>query len=724
MSISHITHGERDLRNAIELKKKIAEISTEYFFLYLHNKPIEWTKGAQEKLLQTAQTTGAGMIYSDRYKIINGEIKPYPVNNYQPGSLRDDFDFGGVMLYKTSIAQKAVAQIDENYQYAALYALRLQVFHLSEIIHVPEFLYTEPEIPVNNLFAYVDPKNRAVQIEMERACTEYLKMTGAYLPPVFQKVDLSEGHFPVEASVVIPVRNREKTIEQAVRSALAQKTSFPFNILVIDNHSTDRTTEILQRLAAEESRVIHLIPQATDSGIGGCWNLAINDLHCGRFAVQLDSDDLYIDKNVLQKIVNAFYEQQCPMIIGSYRMVNFQLEEIPPGLIDHREWTLENGRNNALRINGLGAPRAFYTPVIREIQFPNVSYGEDYAVGLAISRRYTIGRIYEALYLCRRWEDNSDANPDITRLNAYNQYKDRVRTMELLTRISLPSLASVKTHTFDFQGYKIKMQFNPVRVRSANANVDPTALKERKCVLCAENRPPEQKGINFLHYTILLNPYPIFPVHLTIVEQHHVPQSIRGRLPDFFRLSDLLPDFTLLYNGPKSGASLPDHFHFQAGNKGFLPVEQDVYSFPGKKCLQSEADGKVYCMENYGRQCIVLESAQEAWLLHKFDSLLEIMQRIQPQETEPMMNLITWKNKDLRQLVIFPRRQHRPQQFYAGGDQQILVSPGVVDFGGALIVVREEDFEKIDADLLQNIYAQLTYSDDEMQILLNQLIQS
>jgi hypothetical protein len=295
--------------------------------------------------------------------------------------------------------------------------------------------------------------------------------------------------------------------------------------------------------------------------------------------------------------------------------------------------------------------------------------------------------------------------------------------MELLTRISMPSLTSVKTHTFDFQGYKINVQFNPARVRSANANVDPAALRERKCVLCAENRPSDQKGINLLHYTILLNPYPIFPVHLTIVEQHHVLQTIRGRLPDFFRLSDLLPDFTLLYNGPKSGASLPDHFHFQAGNKGFLPVEQDVYFFPGKKCLQNEADGKVYYMENYGRQSIVLESTQEAWLLHKFDALLAIMQSIQPQEMEPMMNLITWKDKDLRQLVIFPRRQHRPQQFYADGDQQILVSPGVVDFGGTLIVVREEDFEKMDAELLQNIYAQLTYSDEEMQMLLNQIVQ-
>ena len=155
------------------------------------------------------------------------------------------------------------------------------------------------------------------------------------------------------------------------------------------------------------------------------------DEHCGRFAIQLDSDDLYINHHVLQRIVDTFHEHQCAMVIGSYKMVNFKLEEIPPGIIDHKEWTPDNGRNNALRVNGLGAPRAFYTPLLRQIRIPNVSYGEDYATALAISREY---RIYEPLYLCRRWEGNSDADLNIQRVNANNYYKDKIRMIEILAR--------------------------------------------------------------------------------------------------------------------------------------------------------------------------------------------------------------------------------------------------------------------------------------------------
>jgi hypothetical protein len=435
--VSHLHNGVHDLRKSEIIFRIINELTTDYVFIYLHSGSIEWSKYGHERMLQVAQATRAGMVYSDRYRNKDGKTEACPVLDYQEGSLRDDFDFGAVLLYKTSVLQQAVSLIKANYLYASLYALRLEVSRIAKIVHINEYLYTEnpSSFPQRqSAFDYVDPKNRAVQIEMEAACTSYLKNIGAYLKPEFKEVNLYETVFPVEASVIIPVKNREKTIEGAVQSALMQQTDFSFNILVVDNHSTDRTTAILQKIASEEKRLIHLIPSRNDLGIGGCWNEAVMHPQCGKFAVQLDSDDLYSNTQTLATIVRAFYEQNTAMVIGSYRMVNFDLEEVPPGIIDHREWTPENGRNNALRINGLGAPRAFYTPLLREIKLPNTSYGEDYAVGLAISRNYRIGRIYEPLYLCRRWEDNSDANPDIHRLNAYNHYKDSLRTQELWAR--------------------------------------------------------------------------------------------------------------------------------------------------------------------------------------------------------------------------------------------------------------------------------------------------
>jgi glycosyltransferase involved in cell wall biosynthesis len=319
-----------------------------------------------------------------------------------------------------------------------MYDLRLKLSLQGEIMRLAEFLYTEVEMDTrasgDKMFDYVNPANRAVQIEMEKACTQYLKDAGAYLEPKFEDIDFTECDFPVEASVIIPVRNRVRTIADAVKSVLMQKTSFPFNLIVVDNLSTDGTTEILKELAATDDRLVHIIPEREDLGIGGCWNRAIMDARCGKFAVQLDSDDLYIDENTLQKVVDAFYEQKCGAVIGSYKIVNFQLEMLPPGIIDHREWTPDNGRNNGLRINGFGAPRAFYTPMLRSIKLPNTSYGEDYAVVLSISRKYQIGRIYEPLYLCRRWEDNSDGNLSIEKENSNNLFKDRVRTIEFLAR--------------------------------------------------------------------------------------------------------------------------------------------------------------------------------------------------------------------------------------------------------------------------------------------------
>lgn len=427
--------------NTQTLRQIAREATHEYLLLYTGTSVAEFSPEGLGRMIQAAGMSRADLLYPDYYKIEKGHLSPHPTIEYQEGSLRDDFDFGPLLLFRTESFCKAVAQMDTEYQYAALYDLRLKIAGAGRIVHLPEFIYsvgeTDFRLSGEKQFDYVDPKNRQVQIEMEAVCTNWLKSAGAWLAPEFEDIDFNVSGFPVEASVVIPVKDRVGTISDAVHSALSQQTGFPFNIIVVDNHSQDGTTEILQELCRQHTSLIHHIPTLPHLGIGGCWNAAILSPDCGKFTVQLDSDDLYNGPEVLQTIVRTFYEQQCAMVIGSYRMVNFKLEEIPPGLINHREWTPENGRNNALRINGLGAPRAFYTPILRQIKFPDVSYGEDYAVALAISRRYRIGRIYDPLYLCRRWEGNSDAALDIGHLNTYNFYKDKIRTLELSCRIAM-----------------------------------------------------------------------------------------------------------------------------------------------------------------------------------------------------------------------------------------------------------------------------------------------
>jgi hypothetical protein len=391
-----------------------------------------------ERLSKIAADTEAGMVYSDYYQVADGVRSAHPVIDYQEGSLRDDFNFGSVLFYNSKRLRKAVDKMKEDYQFAGLYDLRLKVSRKAELVHINEYLYSEIEFDTRKSgekqFDYVDPKNRAVQIEMEAACTAHLKKIDAYLKPEFTKIEFNESNFPVEASVIIPVRNRVKTVDDAIRSVLSQKANFAFNLIVVDNFSNDGTSEIIAEIAKTDSRLIHIIPERNDLGIGGCWNAGVDSELCGKFAIQLDSDDIYQDENTLQKIVDAFYEQNCAMVIGSYTMTNFAMETIPPGLIDHKEWTPENGRNNALRINGLGAPRAFYTPVLREIKVPNTSYGEDYALGLRISREYQIGRIYDSVYMCRRWDENSDASLDVVKMNGHNLYKDKIRTIELKAR--------------------------------------------------------------------------------------------------------------------------------------------------------------------------------------------------------------------------------------------------------------------------------------------------
>ena len=419
--------------------KVIAERASSDYVL-LVTKPVEINLGSYtlERFLKIAQDTQAGMLYSNYYEAKKNKTEPHPTIDYQLGSIRDDFDFGSILFINTKALKNAVSIMKDDYSFSGLYNLRLNISLSYPILRIPEYLYTSSEHDQRSSgekqFDYVNPNNRSTQIELEKVATDHLKKINAFLKPVFKNVDLIKKSFDTEASVIIPVKNRIKTIGDAVKSALKQKTDFSFNIIVVDNHSTDGTTELLKTLSAKHEQLIHIVPSREDLLIGGCWNEAVNNTACGKFSVQLDSDDVYYNENSLQTIVDKFYLEKCAMVIGSYILTDFSLNHIPPGLIDHKEWSEVNGPNNALRINGFGAPRAFYTPLLREIIIPNVSYGEDYYLGITISREYKVGRIYEPIYFCRRWEENTDSVLDINKLNLNNLYKDRLRTFEILTR--------------------------------------------------------------------------------------------------------------------------------------------------------------------------------------------------------------------------------------------------------------------------------------------------
>lgn len=442
--VNDITIVETSMRDSDAVRMMADVAKARYTLFYLKGQHIRMGYLALERMVQVAEMTGAGMVYADHYNVsLDGKRTEAPVIDYQLGSLRDDFDFGSVLLFRTDALKESAARMKNNYAAAGLYDLRLKLTQKHSVEHINEFLYSEVELDTRKtgekLFDYVDPRNREAQIEMEAACTEHLKEIGGYLAPNFREVKF-DGDFEVEATIMIPVRNRISTIHDAIRSALSQETNFKYNVFVVENgpecHSTDGTTEAIDEYK-DDPRMVHLIPTRNDIGVGGSWNMCAHHPQCGRFIVQLDSDDVYSGADTLQKIVDAFHAQHCAMIIGAYMLTDIRLNILPPGKIDHREWTPENGRNNALRINGLGAPRAFFTPVVRDINLPNVNYGEDYALGLAISRHYQIGRIYDVLYNCRRWDDNSDGDLSIEKNNRNNLYKDRIRTWELMARIEM-----------------------------------------------------------------------------------------------------------------------------------------------------------------------------------------------------------------------------------------------------------------------------------------------
>ena len=717
--------------------------TADYALFYLKQGPITLGYHALERMLQMAEETGAAMVYADHYSVEAGKTVKHPVTAYQLGSIRDDFDFGSVVLLKTEYLKEYVArEVAQDYQFAGWYDLRLFLSRKGELFHLNEYLYTEEEDDLRasgeKQFDYVNPRNREVQIEMEQAATVHLAAINALVDTTqYAQPDFSAEAFPVEASVVIPVFNREKTVRDAVVSALSQKTDFPFNVIVVDNHSTDGTTEILSSLAADE-RLVHLIPTRTDLGIGGCWNYAINDAHCGRFAVQLDSDDLYSSENTLQTIVNAFHEQKAAMIVGSYRMCDFELNTLPPGLISHNEWTEDNGCNNALRINGLGAPRAFFTPLVRQHQFPNTSYGEDYAMGLAFSRRFRIGRIYDELYLCRRWGGNSDAVLSIDKVNANNHYKDQLRTVEILARQKqnqdrekgltdffhnqLNQWQDVAKRFEELKGVQTRevgsalAQFNPARLVSTGAKIDKATLAKRPCFLCEKNRPGEQIVLPFGEsFDILVNPFPILPVHFTIPSRHHQLQAIAENYVQIHRLLRAYPQLMVFYNGPKCGASAPDHLHFQAGTSGMLPLQRDwqrLYE-TSLSLLQLNGTEGIYEIKDYICPALAIVSHTEKHDVELFSRLYEALP-LKEDETEPMMNIVAWRNGDAFISVVFPREKHRPDCYSAEGEAQCLVSPGSLDMAGLLILPRQSDFERMTSERAKAVLREVSLSDEVM----------
>ena len=759
-TVQNITLLETGLLSSNALMQVAENAKADYVLLLTKPVKVSLGQGALDRMLRVASDSNAAMVYSDYIskKEVDGKVitEKHPVIDYFPGSIRDDFDFGSLWLFKTSLLHTFAMQAGEHdYQYAGLYALRLFLSRKGQIFHINECLYTEEETDLRasgvKQFDYVNPRNREVQIEMEYAATAHLAEIGAKIDPSFyRRPDFNEQDFDIEASVVIPVYNREKTILDAVNSALGQKANFKFNVIVVDNHSTDKTTELLDGM--HDERLIHIIPERDDLGIGGCWNVAINDDRCGRFAVQLDSDDLYSSPKTLQQIVDAFYKQNAAMVVGSYRMCDFELNTLPPGLIDHKEWTDDNGPNNALRINGLGAPRAFFTPLLRQIQFPNTSYGEDYALGLIFSRHYRIGRIYTELYLCRRWGGNSDAALSIDKINANNLYKDRLRTLEIAARQQMlqgkqelmadsplqrffnrqlekwedarqryHDLRSAKTRELAVGTYSIQVQWNPARMVSTGAKMDQKTIAERPCFLCEKNRPKEQikKEVDG-QYELLVNPFPILQQHFTIPSLKHQPQRILESYGEIHKLLEEYPEMMVFYNGPQCGASAPDHAHFQAGTSGLLPLQKSWQRLSRNLTLliSLNDDEDISLIDDYPCTALLIRSRSQYGDEQLFRRLYEALPAVEP---EPMMNIVSWRSNDDFLSVVFPRTKHRPDCYYKEGNEQFIISPGALDMAGLIITPRQEDYERLTPEMALSILDEITLKGEPLQQFIDSL---
>ncbi len=771
-----------------------SKISSGYLLAVDSTTNVSCDQQSLRRLLAIARDTGAGMIYSDFLCRDGDDISAHPLNDHQEGSIRDDFSFGHFFIISTAAVKTVLQKYGGPPHDAstALYDLRLKISIDHALIHVPESLYTvsakkikpakSSDRQTEAQFAYVAKENFVRQQTMEKIATNYLKQIGAHLPARTKRTDREPAAFQWKASIVIPVLNRKKPITDALTSALGQQTDFPFNILVVDNHSTDGTTNILKKFAAKYPHIQHIIPSRRDLGIGGCWNEAIYSPHCGRYIIQLDSDDLYSSPQTLQKIVTTLRRGQYAMVVGSYTLVNEHLKKIPPGLIDHREWTPKNGHNNFLRVNGMGAPRAFDTSVIRQFGFPNVSYGEDYAVALRISREYRIGRIYESLYLCRRWSDNTDAGLSIEKQNRNDYYKDKLRTLEIQARqlmncrersrppvrvarsfptevISSPgqiyaeypdrkimtlsslcldlyesqkkswpvlaeayrNLESIRTRQLSCGRYDVTLQFNPARVVSGSASVDPESIRKRPCFLCRGNLPPGQHGILYRNrYLILCNPAPIFDRHFTVVTLKHQPQDITSSLSWLLQLAtDASPDYTVLYNGPACGASAPDHLHFQMIPSGTLPFLKELNELPPVKV---GATVQIHAEKWFDRAVVVLVSEDTEALKEQFIHLLKSAQEVFTTNDEPPVNVFCDHDKGCLRLTVFLRRKHRPDTYYAESEDRIFVSPGAIDMAGVVITPLLKDYEHLDCGAIRDIYREVSLNEETLDKIIKAII--
>ena len=775
-ALDFIFSDKSSVQKSKNLTPYLKRLSAKYLLILNSDREMTCDNISLRRMLKVFENNKVGIVYSDFILFEGNNSIEHPLIDYQSGSIRDDFNFGPLLIYSCAAVQTVLQKYGglPSDPDVALYDLRLKISTDHDIIHVRKYLYTvfvakhkqnktsgrEAEAH----FAYVAKENFFRQKKFEKRATNHLKRIGAHLSSRIKIANQKQDEFQWKASIVIPVLNRKKTIADALKSALKQKTDFPFNIIVVDNHSTDGTSRILEKFVAAYPHIYHLIPSRRDLGIGGCWNEAIYSPYCGRYVVQLDSDDLYSSPHALQKIVNKLIRGQHAMVVGSYTIVNERLKIIPPGLIAHREWTQTNGHNNLLRINGMGAPRAFDLSVIRRIGFPDVSYGEDYAVALRITREYKVGRIYENLYWCRRWSDNTDAGLSAENKNRNDFYKDELRSSEikerqkmnikeneLRSRIvdeytckskrSLTSvcqifyrsqkknwprladacrdLALVKKRELSGE-YKIYLQYNPARAVSSGAAVDPESIKNRPCFLCQDNLPLEQKAILYKNkYLILCNPAPIFENHFTVVALEHEPQEINSAFAPFLQLAaDASPKYAVFYNGPFCGASAPDHLHFQ-----MVPVNHLPFLETSKRLQPVKEISSVFFTPDHSlnRSVLILESNNAKALAEQFEHLLDITKKRLMIHDEPMMNVVCNYSKNGWRLIIFLRGKHRPDSYFAEDECRIFVSPGAVDMAGVVITPLLDNYNHLDYNHIKNIFKEVSLPDAAMSFIVKEL---